>query len=68
MGRLRRAPWPGNVRNALSRPARLRPANMGFVLTLSGIAGLLAQYRGEELLRSKRLVLAWGSVVGFSAL
>jgi hypothetical protein len=44
---------------------------MGFVLTLSGIAGLLAQYRGGELLdavRSKRLVLAWGSVVGFSAL
>ena len=52
--------WPGNVRSALSRPARLRPENIGFVLTLSGIAGLLAQYSGGELLdavRSKRLVL-----------
>jgi len=48
------------------------PENIGFVLTLGGIAGLLAQYPGGELLdvaRSKRLVLGLGLVVvGLSAL
>jgi MFS family permease len=42
------------------------PKNIGFVLTLGGIAGLLAQYPGGELLdavRSKRLVLGLGLVV-----
>ena len=47
------------------------PENIGFVLTLGGIAGLLAQYPGGELLdaaRSKRLVLGLGLVVvGLSA-
>ena len=46
--------------------------DIGFVLTLGGIAGLLAQYPGGELLdvvRSKRLVLGLGIiVVGLSAL
>jgi predicted MFS family arabinose efflux permease len=39
---------------------------IGFVLSLGGIAGLLAQYPGGELLdavRSKRLVLGLGLVV-----
>jgi MFS family permease len=48
------------------------PDNIGFVLTIGGIAGLLAQYPSGELLdaaRSKRLALALGiSVVGLSAL
>jgi MFS family permease len=46
--------------------------DIGFVLTLGGVAGLLAQYPGGELLdaaRSKRLVLGSGlMVVGVSAL
>ena len=46
--------------------------DIGFVLTLGGVAGLLAQYPGGELLdavRSKRLVLGSGLiVVGLSAL
>src|SRR5215470_3274622 len=46
--------------------------DIGFILTLGSIAGLLAQYPGGELLdavRSKRLVLALGIiVVGLSAL
>ena len=46
--------------------------DIGFVLTLGGIAGLLAQYPAGELLdvvRSKRLVLGLGLiVVGLSAL
>jgi MFS family permease len=45
---------------------------IGFVLTLGGVAGLLAQYPGGEMLdavRSKRLVLGLGIiVVGLSAL
>ena len=49
-----------------------RQADIGFVLTVGGIAGLVAQYPGGELLdaaRSKRLVLGLGiSVVGLSAL
>jgi MFS family permease len=48
------------------------PNDIGFVLTLGGVAGLLAQYPGGELLdavRSKRLVLGSGLViVGLSAL
>jgi MFS family permease len=48
------------------------PKDIGFVLTLGGVAGLLAQYPGGELLdavRSKRLVLGSGLiVVGLSAL
>src|SRR6516164_6419812 len=48
------------------------PKDTGFVLTLGGVAGLLAQYPGGELLdtvRSKRLVLGLGLVVvGLSAL
>src|SRR3974390_1104887 len=47
------------------------PGNIGVVLTLGGIAGLLAQHPGGELLdaaRSKRLVLGLGLVVvGLSA-
>jgi MFS family permease len=49
-----------------------RQEDIGFVLTVGGIAGLVSQYPGGELLdaaRSKRLVLALGiSVVGLSAL
>ena len=49
-----------------------RPEDIGFVLTVGGIAGLVAQYPSGELLdvaRSKRLVLGLGiSVVGLSAL
>jgi sugar phosphate permease len=49
-----------------------RQADIGFVLTVGGVAGLLAQYPSGELLdaaRSKRLVLGLGiSVVGLSAL
>ena len=48
------------------------PKDTGFVLTLGGIAGLLAQYPGGELLdavRSKRLMLGLSLiVVGVSAL
>lgn len=48
------------------------PEDIGFVLTVGGIAGLLAQYPGGELLdavRSKRLVFSLGLiVVGLSAL
>src|SRR5215468_10410164 len=48
------------------------PKDTGFVLTLGGVAGLLAQYPGGELLdtvRSKRVVLGSGLiVVGLSAL
>jgi MFS family permease len=48
------------------------PEDIGLVLTLGGVAGLLAQYPGGELLdavRSKRLVLGAGLiVVGLSAL
>ena len=48
------------------------PEDIGFVLTLGGVAGLLAQYPGGELLdavRSKRLVLGSGLMaVGLSAL
>lgn len=46
--------------------------NIGFVLTLGGIAGLLAQIPGGELLdaaRSRKLLLGLGiSIVGLSAL
>ena len=46
--------------------------DIGFVLTLGGIAGLIAQYPGGELLdvvRSKRFVLGFGLIgVGLSAL
>ena len=49
-----------------------RQEDIGFVLTVGGMAGLVSQYPGGELLdaaRSKRLVLALGiSVVGLSAL
>jgi predicted MFS family arabinose efflux permease len=48
------------------------PEDVGFVLTIGGIAGLLAQIPGGELLhaaRSKRLVLGLAILsVGFSAL
>jgi predicted MFS family arabinose efflux permease len=48
------------------------PKNVGFVLSIGGIAGLLAQIPGGELLdaaRSKRLVLGLAILsVGFSAL
>src|SRR3974377_142830 len=48
------------------------PKDTGFVLTLGGVAGLLAQYPGGELLdavRSKRLMLGLSLiVVGVSAL
>src|SRR3974390_3733692 len=42
------------------------PKDTGFVLTLGGVAGLLAQYPGGELLdavRSKRRVLGSGLIV-----
>ena len=49
-----------------------RQEDIGFALTVGGIAGLVAQYPGGELLdaaRSKRLVLGLGiSIVGLSAL
>jgi hypothetical protein len=68
------APWPVLDRSwrSLSAGKAGPQKDIGFVLTVGGIAGLLAQYPGGELLdavRSKRLVFSLGLiVVGLRAL